>query len=84
MSDVKLVQPLLIVQYNVLAKSVQSMADLMAECLNDISVAIRRGETAGQVTEHPGAIPPICEWHIETELCLDDIRAALGKEQSRQ
>ena len=56
----------------------------MAECLNEISAAILRGETAGQLTEHLGAIPPICEWHIETELCLDDIRAALGKDQSRQ
>src|SRR5690348_3251669 len=64
MSDSERVQPLLLVQYYVFTKSAQSMAGLISECLNEISAAIRRGETAGQVTELPGAIPPLCEWHI--------------------
>lgn len=83
MSDSERVQPLLLVQYYVFTKSAQSVSDLIKECLNEISAAIRRGETAGQVTELPGAIPPLCEWHISTELCLDDIRSAVGMDQSR-
>jgi hypothetical protein len=83
MSDVDPVQPLLIVQYYVFTRSLESAADLIVECLNEISAAIRRGETAGQVTELPGAIPPLCEWHLSSELSLDDIRSALGMHQSR-
>ena len=83
MNDSERVQPLLLVQYYVFTKSPQSMADLTSECLDEISAAIRRGETAGQVTELPGAIPPLCEWHISTELSLDDIRSAVGMDRSR-
>jgi hypothetical protein len=56
---------------------------LLVHYLSEISAAIRRGETAGQVTELPGAIPPLCEWHISTELSLDDICSALGMDRSR-
>jgi len=83
MSDSNRVQPLLLVQYYVFTKSAQSAADLIAECLNEISAAIRRGKTVGQVTNLPGAIPPLCEWHVSTELSLDDIRSALGMDRSR-
>lgn len=83
MSDSDRVQPLLLVQYYVFIKSAESAVDLIAECLNEITAAIQRGETAGQVTELPGAVPPLCEWHISTELSLDDIRSALGMDRSR-
>jgi hypothetical protein len=83
MGDSETVQPLLLVQYYVFTKSAESAADLIAECLNEIMAAVRRGETAGPVTDLPGAIPPLCEWHISTELSLDDVRSALGMDRSR-
>ena len=83
MSGSDQVQPLLLVQWYLFTKSAKSVVDLIAECLKEIVAAIRRRETAGQVTELLGAIPPLCEWQISTAVSLDDIRSALGMDQSQ-
>lgn len=64
------------VQFNVSDRP-HSAAAGHGPCLNSIAAAIRRGASSGTLDRGLGY------WNIETEVTFDDLRAALGMDQSR-
>ena len=63
--------PILIVEWRKLPSNMQLAVPHMARTLEDIAEALASGEGGGH--------GPTYSWHVETDVTLDEIRAAIGK-----